>query len=454
MTDSVMPSDLPDDGYPPRDERVALQRKISLKFKEFRGFVTEFSDNLSLGGMFIRTTTPAPIGTVFDFEFSLEEGEPLVHGIGQVIWVRDRDEGFDHPAGIGVRFLFVDPEGRQLVERLVADRLTGGAPITELELGPPPQRSVPLAPAPIGVSEELPSLGVLDSEDRKEDFSPWLLEAPPIDPPTGPIPPLLSRPRSATGARGRGAARPSRGRPAAWKILAALLALGALAALGWYAATLLGLVGPTEPEPVTLRAIPVPGPSPTPERVATLPPAGTESAPVEPAPEPVGEAAAMPSAEPAPESNPSSAAIEPVEPLVDDSAETTAEERLAGAAPGRRGRGERHFKTIESITWEERPDGIDVILTADGKVEEWDYTLLHLTGPPRELIKIENVERGFTANTLAVGSRDLPRIRIGFHDTPGGNELHVVLDLATPSVRVEHADAQGQQIRVKIVGPR
>src|ERR1051325_7659277 len=47
--------------------RVPLERKISLKFKEFRGFITEYSQNLSMGGMFIRTTSPKAPGTVFDF---------------------------------------------------------------------------------------------------------------------------------------------------------------------------------------------------------------------------------------------------------------------------------------------------------------------------------------------------------------------------------------------------
>ena len=51
--------------------RVPLERKISLKFKEFRGFITEYSQNLSMGGMFIRTTSPKPVGTIFDCRGSI-----------------------------------------------------------------------------------------------------------------------------------------------------------------------------------------------------------------------------------------------------------------------------------------------------------------------------------------------------------------------------------------------
>ncbi|MDX1996585.1 MAG: TIGR02266 family protein [Thermoanaerobaculia bacterium] len=434
MTDSAQPLFDPDASYPPRDGRIHLQRKISLKFKEFRGFVTEFSDNLSLGGMFIRTTTPAPIGTVFDFEFCLEEGEPLIHGIGQVIWVRERDEGFDHPAGIGVRFLFVDPEGRQLIERMVADRLAGGAPITEIELGPAVRHTMPLpAPTPTPDPFQPPSLGRLDVPEADEAPAPWSLEAPPIDPPSGSLGPLMPT-RRPEGGRG-GAARPERKKRAAWQLAALLFGLAALAALAWYGASLLGLVGDKEPETVPLRVSPIPAPATSAPATAPPPTLAADAPPPEPS-----------------RPEPSATQIEPVAPATMPPPAPPEPDGEPADRPGRRG--ERHFKRIESITWESRPDGLDVILTADGKVEEWDYTLLHLTGPPRELIKIENVERGFDATQLDTGSPDVPRIRVGFHSTPGGNELHVVLDLATPSVRVEHTNADGRQIRLRVVGPR
>src|SRR5262245_9563799 len=81
--------------------RVPLERKISLKFKEFRGFITEVSSNLSLGGMFIRTTAPKPVGTIFDFELSLTDDFKLVQGIGEVLWIREVDDGPERPRGMG-----------------------------------------------------------------------------------------------------------------------------------------------------------------------------------------------------------------------------------------------------------------------------------------------------------------------------------------------------------------
>jgi len=117
---------LAEDEGPLRKERIDIQRKVSLKFKEFRGFITEFSENISTGGMFIRTTRPQPPGSIFDFELTLGEDYTLIHGLGEVVWVRDRDEGFDRPAGMGVRFLSLDPDSRKLIDEIVAQRLEKG----------------------------------------------------------------------------------------------------------------------------------------------------------------------------------------------------------------------------------------------------------------------------------------------------------------------------------------
>jgi uncharacterized protein (TIGR02266 family) len=155
--------DAPPDSQPKVDlerQRVPLERKISLKFKEFRGFITEYSDNLSLGGMFIRTTSPKPAGTIFDFELSLTDDFKLVQGIGEVVWVRDQDAGPERPAGMGVRFLDLSPESRKLIERIVDEHVEHGGTPFELEVPqfPPPVRPAqappggaaprPAAPAP------------------------------------------------------------------------------------------------------------------------------------------------------------------------------------------------------------------------------------------------------------------------------------------------------------------
>lgn len=130
--------------------RVPLERKISLKFKEFRGFITEYSSNLSMGGMFIRTNSPKPVGTIFDFELSLTDDFKLVQGIGEVIWVREADDGPERPSGMGVRFLDLSRDSRRLIQRIVEEQVAHGGTPFELEPPgfPPPPLRPPLSGAP------------------------------------------------------------------------------------------------------------------------------------------------------------------------------------------------------------------------------------------------------------------------------------------------------------------
>ncbi len=109
--------------------RVPLERQVALRFEDFEGFVTECSMNISATGMFIRCQDPQPAGSVLDFELSLTDGEKLVRGYGEVMWARRQDAGPDHPAGMGIRFLHLDAESRELIRWTVTRRyITGAGP--------------------------------------------------------------------------------------------------------------------------------------------------------------------------------------------------------------------------------------------------------------------------------------------------------------------------------------
>jgi uncharacterized protein (TIGR02266 family) len=112
--------------------RVPLERKVILKFHHFGGFFIEYSANISLTGMFIKTDAPKAPGSVFIFEIWLGDEYKLVHGLGEVVWVRDDDEGLERPSGMGVRFLKIDAESRSVIERIVAEHLQRGGQVFDL----------------------------------------------------------------------------------------------------------------------------------------------------------------------------------------------------------------------------------------------------------------------------------------------------------------------------------
>ena len=120
---------------PVESRRIPLERKVILKFHHFGGFFIEYSANISATGMFIRTESPKPPGSVFIFEIWLGEEYKLVHGLGEVVWNREHHESDDRPAGMGVRFLKVDEESRGVIERIIAEHVQKGGEIFDLRLG-------------------------------------------------------------------------------------------------------------------------------------------------------------------------------------------------------------------------------------------------------------------------------------------------------------------------------
>ena len=76
-------------------------------------------ENLSEGGLFIRTPSPKPVGTVLDFEFSVRDGGEPIRGRGVVRWTETDPEG---NRGMGIKFLDLDEAARKEILSLLAQR--------------------------------------------------------------------------------------------------------------------------------------------------------------------------------------------------------------------------------------------------------------------------------------------------------------------------------------------
>jgi uncharacterized protein (TIGR02266 family) len=111
---------------PLESKRIALHRKIVLRFPDFDGFVTEYSANLSMTGMFIRSSHPHPPGTPVSFQFKLSDGMDLIAGTGLVVWVRETDEGEGSPSGMGIEFSEISADSRRLIRWVILHQLPPG----------------------------------------------------------------------------------------------------------------------------------------------------------------------------------------------------------------------------------------------------------------------------------------------------------------------------------------
>jgi uncharacterized protein (TIGR02266 family) len=450
-------------------QRVPLETRVQLKFEWFGGFISEYSSNISPGGMFIRTQTPEPAGRMIGFELRLGDGYELIRGTGEVIWARMLDQGPDKPAGMGIRFLEISPAGRELIYQMVDNFIAqGGVPfdVTSPPGGPEadaadvadvanaanPANAAARAPASAPVAAPAPEPVAPRAE------LPW---PPAVLTPAAPVPPALERepepawPAPLAPTFGVGVAEeaaPRRGsRLVLWVGLGGLLLLATALAilkqdvlLGFFvpaktpAAPAVASGPPRRPRPA---AAPQASPSPAPEAPmapeAPIPPIAASSKPpaATPAPAPAA-ASSPPAATPPPPPQPVTALEPPVNPPT------------APTAPGGGSLGE-----IRKITWKQQPGETEVVLWADGPLERQDFSHYRIDGEsPRELVKLYGIRHPFATARLPAGTQQLLQVRTGYHAGPKGNELHVVLDLTGPGVEVTGIEAQGAELHIHLKG--
>jgi uncharacterized protein (TIGR02266 family) len=100
--------------------------RIRLRYAAFDTFIEKFAPNVTRGGVFLASRTPAPIGTTFAFEIQLAGGEVALAGDGKVVWVKPFDPAAPQKAhGMGVQFLRLDPPSRDTLNQMLARKGSG-----------------------------------------------------------------------------------------------------------------------------------------------------------------------------------------------------------------------------------------------------------------------------------------------------------------------------------------
>jgi type IV pilus assembly protein PilZ len=107
-----------------RYPRAPLQLLVQYRFGSVGDFLAEYSSNISLGGIYIRTDAPRDEGSLIYLQFTLRDGSPLIEGLGKVVRVnRPGDVPPGVEPGMGVEFVNFDDESMGLIEQIVSDRL-------------------------------------------------------------------------------------------------------------------------------------------------------------------------------------------------------------------------------------------------------------------------------------------------------------------------------------------
>ncbi len=103
------------------ERRIEVRRFINRDFASVEELITEYVNNISRSGAFIRSDDPLPVGTRVSLRFTviLEDLE-TIEGEGEV--VRVIPPGGTEPAGMGVIFRSLTAYSRDLIERILVRR--------------------------------------------------------------------------------------------------------------------------------------------------------------------------------------------------------------------------------------------------------------------------------------------------------------------------------------------
>src|SRR5260370_40146706 len=109
------------------EQRSSPRHAVQLRvvYKRMNTFFADYAKNISKGGTFIRTNKPLDVGTEFVFVLSIPEQAEHLQLSGEVIWIVDDTQASEErPAGMGIRFKFVDDAERLELERFVEELMS------------------------------------------------------------------------------------------------------------------------------------------------------------------------------------------------------------------------------------------------------------------------------------------------------------------------------------------
>ncbi len=96
-----------------------LTAEIKVDYRTVGSSITDYSENVSLRGLFVRTSLPLPIGERVRLRLTLPEGDAPFALSGVVKWTATLKDKDKHPPGMGIEFIEPDEETKQKLTQLV-----------------------------------------------------------------------------------------------------------------------------------------------------------------------------------------------------------------------------------------------------------------------------------------------------------------------------------------------
>ncbi|HEY0715095.1 MAG TPA: PEGA domain-containing protein [Polyangia bacterium] len=136
--------------------------RIRFKSETLERFIERYGGDLGPDEVFVRTKEPLAVGTAIAFDFTLNDGTPLINGRGRVAWVRLLGDPVGGP-GMGVRIQSLSAASWQTLRKVLAGTGRSDAGVGASLLG---RRSTPSGPPSVGAASG-PTAASAPAEDAE-----------------------------------------------------------------------------------------------------------------------------------------------------------------------------------------------------------------------------------------------------------------------------------------------
>ncbi len=111
-----------------RRSNVRVKAKLKVRFKDTSAFISEYTHNISKGGLFVRTGKPCEKNSFVQVILIMPETENEVSAVGEVIHVITPGQATDsQPSGMGIELKEISQADQKLIEDFIRDKLKSDA---------------------------------------------------------------------------------------------------------------------------------------------------------------------------------------------------------------------------------------------------------------------------------------------------------------------------------------
>lgn len=104
--------------------RIPISLEVNISFDDINSFISEYSADLSAGGIFIRTNRPRKVGTAVKLSMKLNSGKKLVEAEGVVVRVvLPGDVYTGAMPGMAIKFISIDEESQEIIEKYIQSKV-------------------------------------------------------------------------------------------------------------------------------------------------------------------------------------------------------------------------------------------------------------------------------------------------------------------------------------------